>query len=133
MATAATTRLRLIAPEFATTVDADVDALVAIYETQITAAKWGAQAVQAVALLVAHELELQARAAAEMAGGAGSGSGIGPITSKRAGDVALTYGGVVGVSGSGDFDEAVYSQTRHGLAFLALRRSRGHVGFGVIT
>lgn len=85
---------------------------------------YGEKYNQAVALLAAHTAFLLNAQAGAM--GAGSGSteagSVGAITSKREGDLSVSYGaGTVSVSDAGVSD-AELAQTRFGLMLLALRK-----------
>ena len=119
---------RILASEFATTSDSDVNDMIDIKILSLYAPHFGARMSEAVALLCAHEFALLAAVAA--AGGSGAG-GVGPITSKRAGDLAIGWGGISYSAGSNE--DAAYQQTRHGLAFLVIRDSRANVGMGLLT
>lgn len=82
---------------------------------------YGVKYNQAVALMAAHVWFLMGAGN----GGAGSGSAeagsVGNITSKREGDLSVTYGGAQSMQGA-DASDAELSQTRYGLQLLALRR-----------
>jgi hypothetical protein len=118
---------RALAPEFSATADATVEALIDIRILSINSTAFGARTSEAVALLVAHELTMQARAAASSTGALG----VGALTSVRAGDLSLSYGAPSSVSLSHE-DDAL-RQTHHGLAYLAIRDSRSTTGFGLLT
>lgn len=113
---------RVVAPEFASTSDATVNALSAIEGTKVSSTAFGSDTSEAVARRVAHLLELQARAAAETA----SARGPGAVTSVSTGDLSLsrTLGFQAATGG-----DAFWAQTVHGLAYLALRGEQGEVGF----
>lgn len=123
----ALTVFRLYAPEFATTSDSDVEAMIVQVATRIDTPSFTGVVDAAKARLAAHEFTLIARAAAS-SGGASSG---GPVTSLRAGDLAVSYGTLSAtlVSAGDDY----YRSTHHGLAYLQLRSTRAAVGFGLIT
>lgn len=112
---------RVLASEFASTADATVNAVTSLLGQRVSPAAFGGATSEAIARLVAHELTLQARDAAASAGGRAAG----PVTSVRAGDLSVTYGAVATVTHS--YEEAELQQTRHGLAYLRLRDSRGGV------
>lgn len=115
---------RIIATEFASTVDADVEALIAIEAPKVSAEAFGTDTIEAVALRVAHRLELGARRAAASAGA----RGVGSASSVKTGDLAITY--ALSAMSSTTNDEAYWRQTDHGLSYLALRDSQPEVGFG---
>lgn len=119
--------IRVLAPEFASADDADINALSSILGGAVSADAFGARTTEAVARIVAHEMTLQARAAASSAGAAG----VGAINSLRAGDLSITFGGMTATSGS--HEDEHYRQTHHGLAYLQIRDSRAGVGFGVLV
>lgn len=129
MATVDTTAVlavfRVVAPEFSATADATVNALTAIEAPKVSSDAFGTDTTEAVALRVAHRLELQAQAAAAAAGARGPGM----VTSVRTGDLAISRS--LGMVPS-DADEAWWAQTSHGLAYLALRGNQPDVGFGVL-
>lgn len=113
---------RVVAPEFASTSDATVNALSAIEGTKVSSTAFGANTSEAVARRVAHLLELQAKAAAESA----SARGPGAVTSVGTGDLSISRSLGVQAATAG---EAWWMQTVHGLAYLALRDEQGEVGF----
>jgi hypothetical protein len=120
---------RIIAPEFAAVTPTD---LISLAIGWISPDAFGSRSSEAVAYLVAHVLTLQDRVTAE--GGAGSGgAGVGSITSKKAGDLAIGYGGTAAASKIiKQFEDVYLLQTTHGLAYLSLRDSRAEVGFGLL-
>jgi hypothetical protein len=85
---------------------------------------YGEKYNQAVALLAAHIAFLLTAASSSM--GAGSGSeeagSTGTITSKREGDLSVTYGAGAVSASAADVTDAELSQTRYGLMLLALRK-----------
>ena len=119
---AALDTLRVYAPELASVADATLETLITNVSGHIYASDFGGRATEAIARLAAHEQTLIARDAAAGVGNAGSGE----VTSLRAGDLSVNYGGS-GVAAE-DFSEAYYKQTRHGTAFLAIRDSRKNFG-----
>lgn len=118
---------RVLAPEFATTSDSDVNTMIAQVATRIDTTSFTGVVDAAQARLAAHEFTLIARAAAS----SGGASGAGPVTSLRAGDLSVSFGTTAAalVSSGDDY----YRSTHHGLAYLQLRDTRAAVGFGVIT
>lgn len=116
--------VRIIAEEFASVADAGVEALISLEAPKVSAEAFGVDTIEAVALRVAHRLELGARRAAASAGA----RGVGAASSVKTGDLAITYAlSLPTISG---FSAAYFSQTDHGLAYLALRDSQPEVGFG---
>lgn len=115
---------RVIASEFASTSDDDVNALTSIEAPKVSADAFGVDTIEAVALRVAHRLDLTARRAAASAGA----RGVGTVTSVKTGDLALTYGFTATTTDSNS--DAYWRQTGHGLAYLNLRDSQPEVGFG---
>lgn len=115
--------VRIIAEEFASVSDSDVNALTSIEAPKVSSTAFGTDTVEAVALRVAHRLELAAQAAAGAAGARGPGA----VSSVKTGDLAISR--ALGWTASNTTD-AYWSQTRHGLAYLALRDSQPEVGFG---
>lgn len=111
--------LLAIAPEVAARADADL--FLELAANSLTASTWGAVYAHAVCLLAAHMATLSPTDATA----SGDGAGVaGPVTSKRAGDVAESYGssasGVTGMS----LADAALGRTKYGLEFLRLRTSR---------
>ena len=119
---------RVVAPEFSSTLDADVTALISIEVPRLSVAGFGSALSEAVACRVAHRLTLQARDSAA----AGSGAAAGAVTSVRTGDLSVNYASSGLSIAPGDTEAAYYSQTTHGLRFLALRNSRPTIGPMVI-
>lgn len=119
--------VRVLAPEFASTSDDDVNALTSILGQGVSSSAFGSRTSEAVCRLVAHELTLQARDAAQTAGARGAG----PVTSVRAGDLSVTYGAPANTAHT--HEEAELRSTRHGLAYLRLRDSRAAVSPALIA
>jgi len=116
------TTFRVIASEFASTADTVVDDLTDVVSVGLDGETFGSRMTLATARLVAHELTLIARASS-------GGAGAGPITSVRTGDLSVSYAAPGGVHG---IDDAYYTQTHHGLAYLQIRGSRSGIGFGLL-
>lgn|SRR5574344_256462 len=111
-----------IAPALAA--DADKDVFVEMAVERTNKCFYGIKYNQAVALLAAHIAFLLNPTAGSMGAGSGSSEAgaTGTITSKREGDLAVSYGsGAVSV-GNGDVTDAELAQTRYGLMLLALRK-----------
>ena len=85
---------------------------------------YGEKYNQAVALLAAHISFLLTAANGSMGAGSGSGEAgsTGTITSKREGDLSVTYGAGAVSASAADVTDAELSQTRYGLMLLALRK-----------
>lgn len=114
--------LAIIAPTLYA--DAGVQDWLDLADQQLGTTDWGAVRIQAVAYLAAHQWTLAQREAAALASGTYGGP-AGPVTSQRAGDLAITYGSPLSSpSGSVDAADMEYTTTTYGLRFLALRDSR---------
>ncbi len=124
---------RILAPEFDGKDDDDVEALIDFAATWIDAPVFGIRTSEAIARLVAHECTLQLRNAEGSGAGGGGAVGIGSVTSRKAGDLAVGFGGFGGFSSSSNAQDDYFRQTQHGLAFLSIRDSRAETGFGLIT
>lgn len=85
---------------------------------------YGEKSNQAVALMAAHLAFLFTSAAGSLGAGSGSAEGgtTGTITSKREGDLAVTYGSGAASSAIKNASDADLAQTRFGLQLLALRK-----------
>lgn len=118
MASASTlTRMRTLAPEFASTSDYP-DATLSIWLDDIAAravgrTPFGLDYTNALCLYAAHALTMALRSAS----GPGSGS-VGAVTSVSAGPQSISYGLAVGATSSDTI--AWLRQTTHGLAYLAI-------------
>lgn len=85
---------------------------------------YGSKYNQAVALMAAHIAFLLTANSGSMGAGSGSSEGgsVGTITSKREGDLSVTYGsGSIGAA-TGNASDAELAQTRFGLMLLSLRK-----------
>lgn len=114
--------LQAVCPSVAS--DASAPVYIQMAEERTNKEFYGHKTNQAIALLAAHIAFLFT--AVPGAHGAGSGSGeagsTGSITSKREGDLAVSYGtGAVSAASIGVSD-ADLAQTRFGLMLLALRK-----------
>lgn len=118
---------RTLAPEFSVAdyPDADVEDMIDLVTPRLDASVHGSRMTEAVALLVAHELALQARRAASGVGV----SGVGGVTQMSAGDLSVSFAGLAQVRNVSD---EYFRQTSHGLAYLQLRASRSGVGISVL-
>ena len=114
--------LAAIAPALAT--DANKAVYIEMAAERTNKCFYGGKYNQAVALLAAHIAFLLNAQAGAMGAGSGSADAgsVGTITSKREGDLSVSYGaGAVSVSDAGVSD-AELAQTRFGLMLLALRK-----------
>ena len=118
---------RVIAPEFVSTSDDDVEDVVGIVASSITPSVFGARATEAVARLAAHELTMQSRDTSTALGSAG----VGGVSSIGTGDLSVSYASPSFAASSHEDD--YYRQSRHGLAFLQIRDSRYQTGMCVLT
>ena len=125
---AALTAFRIFASEFASKSDADVNAVIAYTVTWIDGEIFATRLAEAIAQLTAHVFALIARDAAS---GAGFG-GVGPVSSQKAGDLAVAFA-TASMSASLSHDDDYFRQTSHGLAYLQIRDSRAETGIGVLT
>lgn len=107
---------RTIAKEFEEKTDEEVLSVFSYVYDLVSEKRFGARAVRAVALLMAHQLTLEEMIGTDgAAGGAVTSSGV---TSEKEGDLSRSYG-AVSSSGS-DFDSCL-KKTAYGQMFLALR------------
>jgi hypothetical protein len=99
------------------TVDNDfIELLIEEAEEEISAAVWGSNYDRGLRLLTAHKIYTSPA----VSGGSGGGSVYsGPITSKRIGDVSITYGQAQGAAQTSSKD---LSSSSYGIEFLELRR-----------
>jgi len=118
---------RIVAKEFASTSDSDVEDMVGIVAGWIAPSVFGTRATEAVARLAAHELTMSARAEAVSVGSAG----VGPVSSVRTGDLAVAFG--ASSFGSTSTEDDYFKATRHGIAYLQIRDSRYQTGMGILT
>lgn len=101
--------LRILAPELATVADATLDFHLARAAERMDATEWGALYYQGALYLAAHLATVSSR---------GAGAGAGPVVSRQAGAVQISYGAVVGVLN----DDATHATTPYGIEYLNLRR-----------
>jgi len=107
---------RKIAKEFEETADEDVLTIFSFVYGLVSEKRFGKRAAGAVALLMAHQLTLEAMISTDgAAGGAVTSSGV---TSEKEGDLSRSYGAVS--SGGSDFDSWL-KKTVYGQMFLAMR------------
>jgi len=111
----------VIAPQLASVDGEVIDVHIELASMECDASLWGATYQRAVALLAAHSLTITERNAESGTAGAGSGA----VTSRKAGDLSITYGAALGVISS----DATYATTSYGLEFLRLRQQLGSMAF----
>lgn len=85
-------------------------------EKEVSAGAWGNLYDMAVVLLTAHKLDLRERARRARAG---NGVNIGPLTSKKTGDLSESYAAPGGSSSS--MNEQLLTSTIYGAEYLRLR------------
>lgn len=114
--------LTAIAPAIAA--DASKDIYIEMATERTNRAFYGVKYNQAVALLAAHIAFLLTAAPGSMGAGSGSAEAgsVGTITSKREGDLSVSYGASAISSSAGSVTDAELAQTRYGLMLLALRK-----------
>jgi hypothetical protein len=123
MSTLAAFRERI--PEFVSVPDAFVEVALAEAIATQTATGWGNAYSYAMIYLAAHSIAL------DPTYGSGVSVSGGPVTSKRAGDLAESYGAMQAANLSvGDQDLAL---TSYGRAYLRLRNSRAEFGMRVTS
>lgn len=103
--------LRIIAPELATVADETLDAWLTFAAARISATAWGDLYEQAACYLAAHLYTVSQRSAS-------GESGAGAVVGRKAGDLEIRYGAVVGVLSS----DATLATTPYGVEFLSLRK-----------
>lgn len=117
MATSA--RVLFYAPSLAD--DSRIETAIEIAAGRLSPDAYGNQWGDAIACLAGHLLLSSPLA--------GDGLSRGPVTSEKAGDIARNYGSLAATS----LEDADLARTAPGLQLLSLRRSRGTVGFGVLS
>lgn len=110
--------VREVAPEFTTTADGIVDAMLERAARRLDSTEWADLYTDGCVYLAAHLLTLRARASA-------GSLGAGPVVAQGTGDLSVAYGAVVGVIG----DDAKYATTPYGIEYLNLRRLIATPGF----
>lgn len=85
-------------------------------EKEVSASVWGDLYDMAVVLLAAHKLDIRERARRSRTG---AGVGVGPLTSKKTGDLAESYASPGASSSS--LNEQLLTSTVYGAEFLRLR------------
>ena len=115
-------RFRTFAHEFVDVENDDVLEYITNAQIGQSAAAWGSAYTLAMAYLAAHLMKLMPTTAPETDNPTDA---AGPVTSKKAGDLAIGFQGLIG-SGSAEKDDL--RATRYGKAYLALRRTRSARG-----
>lgn len=116
---------RVVASEFSATSDDDVVAWINLETPRVNSAAYGTDTSEAIALRVAHKLKLEAEEATVGAGG----HSVGPGSSIRTGDLAITRSSVLRSSDTNA--DLFWKSTRYGLQYLALQDEQPQLGFGV--
>jgi len=109
-------------PEFASTADAVVAAVIADADPFFDVTRWGDFYAQGLAAFTAHELTIAAAAAL----GDASALDAAAISQKRVGDVSVSYSVTMMQAGVDD----PYQRTRYGQRYASLRDM---VGMGAVT
>lgn len=110
-----------IAPEFAGSARADV--FLSMAARRLSPRTFGRLYPEAVAYLAAHLLTMSPED-----GGAEAAS-AGPVVSRGAGSLSVSYGAVGGLV---DVSDSTLAQTRYGREYLAILRSRSATAPGVL-
>lgn len=114
--------LQAVAPTVAT--DPSVSVYIQMAEERTNSAFYGHKTNQAIALLAAHIAFLFTAVPNSHGAGSGSSEGgsTGSITSKREGDLSVSYGSGAVSSAAVGVSDVDLAQTRFGLMLLALRK-----------
>jgi hypothetical protein len=117
MTTLTVEAFRVRYPEFTAAVASNAQVQVAIDDAVpwLSEVRWGRFYTQGLAALAAHFLK------GSLASGRGQSGAAGAITSKKAGDISLTYAAPAG----GTSDDVWLASSLYGQRFLALRRLAG--------
>lgn len=110
-------------PEFAQADDTQVGLVISEAALEVDQKAWGKFYQAGVLALAAHMLFIQGRR-----GGTGAGALPGPVTSKKVGEIALSYAAPPIKSTA----EAMYASTAYGQRYLQLRQLIA-IGITVIT
>jgi len=115
--------LQAVAPTVAA--DASVAVYIQMAEERTNKEFYGHKTNQAIALLAAHIAFLFTAVPNSHGAGSGSteGGSTGSITSKREGDLSVSYGSGAVSASAGNLGDAELSQTRWGLMLISLRKS----------
>lgn len=100
-------------PEFAQADDNQVGLVLSEAELEVDQKAWGKFFALGVLALAAHMLSIESRR-----GGTGASAMPGPLTSKKAGEIQLSYA----AAPVNSMDEAVLASSAYGQRYLHLRR-----------
>lgn len=106
MVTAAT--IKAHAPELAALTDPFVGLYIELAKDNVGVSAWGDKYDRAVTMLTCHYLTMRGRAASGAAG---------PVTSKKVGDLQISYGAITGY-----LTDASLNSTEYGQIYLHMRR-----------
>lgn len=112
---------RAFAPDHCEETNGRVNIFIGAAARRLDASTWGAVYPDALVALAAHDLT---QSPADGSGGEGGTDGGGPITAKKAGDVAVNFGSSAAASSTTSHTDAELMETKHGRKFLALRDTR---------
>lgn len=127
----ARTLLRTVAPEFSAVDDSTVDEFLSLSAQAHTSARWGAVYTQALVWHAAHTMKTLGLGASDSAAEATGAAG--PVTSRSAGDLSVSYGGVSASGARVGVAEADLLTTAYGRRYLDLLKRRAAVRAYVVT
>ncbi len=114
--------LRILCPDVAGETDDRIDTFLTVAAVRLDAPCFGALFEQATIYLAAH---LLLRNPAGGTGGAAVGGlGGGPVSSRKTGDEAISFGSPAAATGSVALGDADLLETHYGKQFLAIRDTR---------
>ena len=120
MASASLSLFRALCPDLCSEADGRVGVFLTAAARRLDASAWGAVYLDAVVYLAAH---LLIRSPAGGSGGTNVAGG-GPITSKKAGDLSVSYGATATTGAGRSNADLDLLETHYGRQFLALRDTR---------
>ena len=100
-------------PEFQQADESQVGLVISDAALEVDQTAWGKFYQAGVLALAAHLLSIETRR-----GGTGAGASTGPVTSKKAGEIQISYA----APPVNSLDEAVLASTAYGQRYLHLRR-----------
>lgn len=100
--------IKQYAPELASVSDPMIGLYIDLAKDNVAESVWQEKYDRAVAMLTCHYLTMRGRAAS---------GGAGPVTSKKVGDLQISYGQVQGY-----MSDATLSSTEYGMIYLHMRR-----------
>jgi hypothetical protein len=127
----ARTLLRTVAPEFAAVADATVDEFLVLSGQAHTSSRWGSVYTQALVWHAAHTMKTLGLGAGDSASTSTGSSG--PVTSRSAGDLSVSYGSISASGPGADSVEADLVTTAYGRRYLDLLKRRAAVRSYVVT